>query len=534
MPELKEFQKAAITRAVLEFNGSALFAADPGLGKTVMSLFTATHFEEYPLLICVPSSLLYNWRNEILQWIPNRIKESEITIVDSPRKSLDNKCVIISHGRLITKKEELYASKFPTIILDETHNFTNSDAQRTKIARHICEKLARRVLCLTGTPILNEAMDLYEQLKMLHFPTGSRHEFGLRYCNGRRVWLGKKPEPGKEHESNVPNFWEYSGVSNAEELHQRLNSTCMIRLRKEDHLKELPEKQRTKVITRIETNKSEFEERILALLDANGHNIEKTIRAVTDLREQLSTNFFQDRQRVGVAKAPQVLEWIIDFNRSSSSPLVVFLHHKEVFRIVAAGLEKAKIAFRIIDGDTPNKKRQEYVDEFQAGKVPVFLLGLQPGGVGLTLTRASDMLIGEPPLTSAAAIQAEDRIHRIGQSNAAHIRYLIAEKTIDETIWGLLDQKSSIASRILDGNTASITDDAGQENISAFEQIITETVRRLAGTAKKRQQQVKHGNSRKAGSDNGENSIRDVTGGIPRGAIPRPDGFTARFYLPKA
>jgi SWI/SNF-related matrix-associated actin-dependent regulator of chromatin subfamily A-like protein 1 len=102
-----------------------------------------------------------------------------------------------------------------------------------------------------------------------------------------------------------------------------------------------------------------------------------------------------------------------------------------------------------ITGETPLKKRQAIVDDFQAGKYPLVLLNWKAGGVGLTLTRASNVAALELPWTPGIMDQGEDRCHRIGQLGPVNAWYLLARGTLDWSVWSLIEGKREIAREAL-------------------------------------------------------------------------------------
>jgi SWI/SNF-related matrix-associated actin-dependent regulator 1 of chromatin subfamily A len=89
-----------------------------------------------------------------------------------------------------------------------------------------------------------------------------------------------------------------------------------------------------------------------------------------------------------------------------------------------------------IDGGTPQSARQALVTRFQeTDSVRAAVLGIRAAGVGLTLTAASTVVFAEMSWTPGDLIQAEDRVHRIGQASSVNVYYLHAHDTIDDIIW---------------------------------------------------------------------------------------------------
>ena len=139
----------------------------------------------------------------------------------------------------------------------------------------------------------------------------------------------------------------------------------------------------------------------------------------------------------------------------SGQKLIVFCYLKEV---VAALKREFRDAVTVTGDDSPQAK-QFAVDRFQNDeKVRLIILNYKSGGVGLTLTAASNVLFVEFPWTAADCIQAEDRAHRNGQKNAVNCVYLLGQDTIDEYSYQLIQTKKTIS----DGVTG--TDDEVEEH----------------------------------------------------------------------
>jgi SNF2 family DNA or RNA helicase len=103
------------------------------------------------------------------------------------------------------------------------------------------------------------------------------------------------------------------------------------------------------------------------------------------------------------------------------------------------------------------------VEEFQAGKVPVFLLSLKAGGTGLTLTRATHVLHYDRWWNPAVEDQATDRAYRIGQDKPVQVHRLIAEGTLEDRIAELLEKKRDLAEAVVGSGEGWITELSNDE-----------------------------------------------------------------------
>ena len=148
------------------------------------------------------------------------------------------------------------------------------------------------------------------------------------------------------------------------------------------------------------------------------------------------------------------MEWIKDFLETNNK-LVVFATHRFVINAIQSAFQDMAVK---IDGSTPLRERQVAIDNFQNNpNIHLFIGNIQAAGVGITLTAASHAAIIELPLTPGALAQAEDRLHRIGQSEIVQIFYLLAYNTIEDKIAQILDKKQLILDAVTDGKQTEST-----------------------------------------------------------------------------
>ena len=445
--ELRPFQRQGVADAIGKFQGRCLLGDEMGLGKTPQAIAVAEYYNAWPIIVVCPASLRWNWRREFLSW-SKHVSENEIAIIESKKSPIGGKVVIISYELAVKLDVELSSIRASMIILDESHKIKNPKAIRTKRLLAIC-KTTPRVLLLTGTAVLNRPIELWSQLMALRQAQfGTMWEFAKRYCNLHRGRFG----------------WDMNGARNLEELNNRLRRDCLIRRLKKDVLQELPPKERRRIVVQSVNQKSDesiVAECSKALKRAKG--VIEHARAIMRTKIELVTGMiFKEYSFLGSHKAPMALEWILE-NATLERPTVVFAHHIATIAHIAAGLSQAGKSFFIIDGKTPGIDRQRYVEEFQAGKYEAALLSINAASTGLTLTRAQDMLIVELPFSPGIAVQAEDRIYRIGQKSNVTINYLISENSMDEYVWRMINKKSAIQGAVLDGEAKSQLEGSAME-----------------------------------------------------------------------
>ena len=425
---LHEFQNKGV--AFVEANrGRALIADEMGLGKTIQALaWLQLHPNFQPVVIIVPASLKLNWKREAEKWLPN--PKVEILSGTSPWKTTGD-MLIINYDVLHAWIDHLKWRRPQVLITDESHYYKSNSAKRTKAVKMLAKGIPY-VIALSGTPILNRPIEIYNAIKIIRpelFP--NYMAFTKRYCNARHNGFG----------------WDFSGHSNIMELHHILTSSVMIRRLKSEVLQDLPDKTYSFVPIELDNAAiyNQAERDFIAFVKAYKGK-EAAIRASN---AKVLTSIEGLKQLAVQGKLKRSIDWIKNFLDSSDQKLVVFAVHK--FVIDALMKEFPDISVKI-DGSVSNGERQKSVDNFQNNQnIRLFIGNIQAAGVGITLTAASNVVFLELPWTPGALVQAEDRTHRIGQKDAVTIYYLLAENTIEEKIAKLIDSKRRVLDIVLDG-----------------------------------------------------------------------------------
>ena len=444
-------------------NGRALIADEMGLGKTVQALsWLKLHPEFSKVLVICPASLKINWQREAEKWA---LLDMEILNGTTPHKIKSND-VIINYDILSYWEKHLKLKQFDVIIFDEAHYIKNNKAKRTKAFKRLVKSVPR-LIALTGTPIENKPIEIYNIVKVIDpsiFPDAT--DFAVEFCGAKKTRFG----------------WDKNGATNTLKLNKILSNSIMIRRKKVDVLKDLPEKQIIKVPfeinNRIEYDQAETEFVEFLKKKFNTENLTEEIleelkqfakRNDIEVSEELTTDeirLIKEHKFERIASAPvlaqiellkqlavkgkmdQVIEWIENFLESGEK-LVVFAVHKKV---VSQLMEKFKHIAVKVDGSVSQKQRQEAVDKFQKDvKTRLFIGNIKAAGVGITLTAASNAAIIEFPWSPGELNQAADRIHRITQTKQVTIWNLVGESTIEEKIITLLKKKEKVITKILDG-----------------------------------------------------------------------------------
>lgn len=426
--ELFPFQKRGV--AFLEAkDGRALIADEMGLGKTIQALaYLQLHPELRPAIIVVPASLKLNWEKEIHSWMSK--PRTQILNGTNDNVPITGEIIIINYDILPYWLDVLKLIKPQVLITDECHYYKSNSANRTKAVKELGKSIPH-VIALSGTPIVNRPIEIYNALSLIDKTViPSFWNYVTRYCGARNNGYG----------------WDFSGATNTQELHDRLIKTIMIRRKKSDVLTDLPDKIRDFLPMELDNQKdyykaeSDFIAFVKERKGAAAANRASNAEALAEIEglKQLAVQ----------GKLKQAIDWIIDFLEVDGK-LVVFATHKFVIDRLMETFPKIAVK---VDGSVTGEGRQKAVDDFQNNPdIRLFVGNIQAAGVGITLTAASNVAFLELPWTPGALVQAEDRCHRIGQKDSVTIHYLLATGTIEERIACLIDKKRKVLDKVLDG-----------------------------------------------------------------------------------
>ncbi|XP_052107811.1 uncharacterized protein LOC107471641 [Arachis duranensis] len=464
--KLLPFQREGV-RFILQHGGRALLADEMGLGKTLQAIAVASCIQEsWPVLIIAPSSLRLQWASMIQQWL--NLPSSDIlivlpqsggsnrggfNIVSPSAKSnirLDGLFNIISYDLVPKLQNMLTTLDFKVVIADESHYLKNAQAKRTTATLPVIKK-AQYAILLSGTPALSRPIELFKQLEALYPGVYKNvHEYGNRYCKGGV-------------------FGVYQGASNHEELHNLMKATVMIRRLKKDVLSQLPVKRRQQVFLDLADKDMKQINALFRELEV----VKAKIKSAKSKDEAESLKFTQKNLINKVCMEEFLLQhfvrpWpicdaVLEYLGTvieAGCKFLIFAHHQPMIDAIHEFLLRKRVGCIRIDGGTPAASRQQLVTDFQEkDSIKAAVLSIKAGGVGLTLTAASTVIFAELSWTPGDLIQAEDRAHRIGQVSSVNIYYLLANDTVDDIIWDVVQVKLDNLGQMLDGheNTLAVS-----------------------------------------------------------------------------
>jgi superfamily II DNA or RNA helicase len=429
----------------------ALLADEMGLGKTVQTLAAIEALPGTTLVVC-PSSLVWNWKREAQRFLP----ELSVLALDGPdREKLfatisTHRLVVTSYALLRRDIESYRGITFAAVVLDEAQHIKNPDSQNAKAA---CALTAQSRFILTGTPVENSLRDLWSLFEfILPGYLGSRQDFKERYetplLNGERgaVWnrLSRRLEP------------------------------YLRRRRKQDILTELPAKIEQVIEVELspeqKTAYTQLQQAARAQIDelqnqSSGAARMRVLTALLRLRQACCDLRLLGMQDSPSSKLNALLE-LVEETIDGGHRGLVFSQFTAMLDIIGSALKDSGISFCRLDGSTPN--RQEVVDRFQNDeRIPLFLISLKAGGVGLNLTAADTVIHFDPWWNPAVEAQATDRAHRIGQQRSVTSIKLIARDTVEERVLRMQERKRELLEGVVDAD-------------AALERLSTEDLRELA------------------------------------------------------
>jgi superfamily II DNA or RNA helicase len=449
--ELRDYQLQGLAwlQFLREYGFGGVLADDMGLGKTVQLLAhllteQAAGRLDRPSLVVAPTSVIFNWRNEAARFAPTL----RVLLLHGPQRAsgferiAEHDLVLTSYALLPRDIEVLAAQPWHVLALDEAQAVKNAKARASQAARRL---QARQRLALTGTPVENHLGELWAQFDFL-MPglLGSERQF-------RRLFRA----PIEKH----------ADVERQAALNRRI-APFLLRRTKDGVVRELPPK--TEMVHSIE-------------LDDSQRDLYETLRAAMQSRVQAALQlrgFAQSRIDIldallklrqvccdprlvklpGAARARssaklQALLSMLDELLDEGRRVLVFSQFTSMLDLIEAELRRRRWRWERLSGESKN--RGERVERFQRGDVPLFLLSLKAGGVGLNLTAADTVIHYDPWWNPAAEDQATDRAYRIGQDKPVFVYKLIAQGTVEERMQVMQAKKRALADALYDDSGAA-------------------------------------------------------------------------------
>lgn len=420
-----------------------LLADDMGLGKTVQTLtflqyYRNKHHHLHAVVIC-PTSLLYNWENEIKKFAPglSYLIHHGATRTSKPSELLAYEIVISTYGTLRSDAELFARNELDYIILDESQTIKNPGSKAAKAAMSIP---AKNRIALSGTPMQNNTFDLFSQMHFLN-----------------PGMLGNKEFFKEQFAKPIDKFQEQE----TKEHLRKLVYPFMLRRTKEQVASDLPEKTEITLFCEMgqeqravyEMYKNMYRSRILGTIDQQGMERSQfaILQGLMKLRQICdSPAILRDHQQFEnhSCKLDELARELEE--NTGDHKVLIFSQFLGMLALIRQKLTEHQITYQYFDGSFTAMQREQAILDFQNNPdCRVFLISLKAGGMGLNLTAADYVYIVDPWWNPAVEQQAIDRTHRIGQTKNIFAYRMICKDSVEEKIMLLKEKKNSLVKDII-------------------------------------------------------------------------------------
>ena len=437
---LRKYQQSGVLwmKALGARSFNLILADEMGLGKTVqtLALLASDPGRHLPALVVCPTSLLENWVREAEKFTPS-LKVLPITGPDRGKlwdRAMFHDICISSYALIKRDAAHLSDLRFKYLILDEAQHIKNPATGNS----HICKSIeADHKLVLTGTPLENSPEDLWSIFDFLHPGLlGNLSAFRRNF-----VQSGASTEALAELSGRIAPF--------------------ILRRRKDEVLAEIPPKAEQLLYCEMDEAQRELYNRFLQ----ESRQKFSWIKSGSAGRFEFLSSLLRMRQvccdpallegsgNIRSAKMDLLKELLLE-TIDSGHKVLLFSQFTTLLSIVRIWLDSQGIRYEYLDGST--KDRMERVDSFnQSPDIPLFLLSLKAGGLGLNLTSADTVILYDPWWNPAAEAQAADRTHRIGQTRNVNIIKLLVKDSVEEKVLELQRRKADLFNDLVEASAES-------------------------------------------------------------------------------
>lgn len=444
-PILRPYQVAGYQwlNYLKEVSWGGILADDMGLGKTVQALSYLQRYhddhEDMKALVVCPTTLIYNWENEIKKFTPSltyHIHHGPQRL-RNPEEMGKFNIIITTYGTLRSDIKTFVQLPLDYAVLDESQAIKNPASKVTKAAALLN---AKHRICMSGTPLQNNTFDIYAQMNFLNPGMLGTMEFFRQEFAIPIDKFGEKEQ--KEHLKKI--LYPF-----------------ILRRTKEQVAKDLPEKTEMVLFCEMggeqrkiyDAYRNDFRARILGTIEEQG--IQKSqltilqglmkLRQICDSPAILNeTEKFENHSIKLEELAREITENISDHKA------LIFSQFLGMLGLIREKLEELGVKYEYFDGSTSAPDREKAIQSFQNDhETRVFLISLKAGGVGLNLTAADYVYIVDPWWNPAVEQQAIDRTHRIGQTKNIFAYRMICKDTIEDKIMQLQERKRLLAKELI-------------------------------------------------------------------------------------
>ncbi len=451
-----------------QFGFGCCLADDMGLGKTVQLLALLMHERQVaaknggtvkPTLLIVPMSVVGNWMKEAKRFAP------ELKVVihhglerkqgdELVESALEHDCVITTFALANRDRDTLDRVHWGRLVVDEAQFIKNPAAKQSVAIRSLN---AEKRIALTGTPVENRLSELWSIMEFLN-----------------PGFLGTSGEFRKRFSQPIE---RYRDQTRSEQL-RGLVRPFILRRTKTDPLiaADLPEKIETREYTHLTSEQAELYENCVnrmlhAVEESEGIHRRGLVLAALIKLKQICNHPAQMLKEPtgekGLAPSParsgkctRMME-MVDEVLAEGERCLVFTQFRQMGHMLASMLrQQMGRGVLFLHGGTPQKAREKMVEEFQnpQGDVPILIVSLKAGGVGLNLTAATHVFHFDRWWNPAVENQATDRAYRIGQTRTVHVHKFVVRGTLEERIDEMIEAKTELAENIIGAGERWLTE----------------------------------------------------------------------------
>lgn len=439
-----------------------LLGDEQGLGKTkqVIDIAVAKRLEKgykHCLIVCGVNGLKWNWANEIKMHsdeegfiLGQSTRKGKIIIGSNKDKyhdivNLENRSEYFIITNIETLRDKDIAESLEDacdkgiigmIAFDECHKAKNPTSQQGK---GILKIHADTMIAMTGTPMMNQPMDLYIILKWLGFEKHSFYAFKNHYC-----------------EMGGFGGYEVIGYKNLDELQENLNSLMLRRLK--DEVLDLPEKTYINEYVEMTSKQAILYKEVSTDIQMNIDKVKASSNPLAELIRLRQATGYTGILSSTIKESAKLdrMEELVEEAISNGKQVVIFSNWTQMTDAIEDRFNsKGFFKYDTITGETKDEHRQFKVNSFQDGETKVLIGTIGAMGTGLTLTAGSVEIFMDEPWNRALYDQAVDRCHRVGQNKNITIYNLMCKNTIDEKIHEIVVNKGEMSDLLVDGKMSN-------------------------------------------------------------------------------
>ena len=452
---------------IFDKHGSAIAHAEAGSGKTFAAIqaYRLQCMKEKRLLntiIYTPLITLRNWKEEFLKF--SKIKEKDIVIVTGTKakklKALDSgspKIYITNYETVISKEAEAALSEmeFDFAIFDEMHYCKTHNSKRSKSILRLTESIPHKIQ-LTGTPLLNNAADLYMQYRI--FDGGET--FGKSFYTFRSMYM----EDQNAHFAHLQNHFPkwVTKKSMYEVLHAKMYAKG-IRVLKKDCLSLPPLVKQSLLVPMSSEQKKHYKHMkrdFITFIEDNNETkaVVATVAATKALRlMQICSGHMIDEEggTIDLGMTPKYkackdkLEQIL---QQVGSQVILWCSFKHDYVTLAKMCKELNEPYSMITGAMSSTQKFDDIELFNTAKTRIMIANRRAGGIGINLVGANYSIVWSRNFSLGEEIQSEARNYRRGSERHESItKYdLVCEDSIEQHVMESLQGKKDLSKNVID------------------------------------------------------------------------------------